>query len=74
MENIEDEFCHDGKRHKFVFAGVVFSYGHKIPGSSAEQRILEDKFFCEVCLETKYINPRVRGNSYNQIIPGSFPK
>lgn len=70
------EFCHDGKRHKFVFAGIVYDFNNYSElGGSGRKRFFEDKFFCEVCLHTEYRNKRYDGgDQYSAIIPNTHPK
>lgn len=68
--------CPDhGAKHEYEFQGVVYSYSDRpISGSSAHEVIYEDKFFCIHCLDFRYRNKRIIGDSYQPRIPGSFPK
>lgn len=60
--------------HNYQFQGVVYSHKHQLPGSSAYERIYEDRYYCTKCLDVKDVHSRVQGNSYQHPIQGSFPK
>lgn len=60
--------------HNFAFQGVVYSDGGSVPGSGAQYRHYEDKYFCTKCLHTVYGNKRQVGVSYREPLPGAFPK
>lgn len=61
--------------HKWVFQHIVYWDGRDpLPGSGAYPRYYGDKYFCEKCLETKILNERRLGNSYEQPHPNTFPK
>lgn len=60
--------------HHWQYQGVVYSHGHQLPGSGAQARIYEDRYFCSRCLATADRNPREMGNSYVKPIEGSYPK
>ena len=60
--------------HNWQFQNVVYSYGPQCPGSSARDRIYEDRYFCTKCLEVKDMKPRVVGNSYGSVVQGAMPK
>lgn len=61
-------------KHTYEFQGVVYSFGHQLPGSGAHEVIYEDRYYCTQCLDVVDKNPRVKGNSYEKRIVGSFPK
>jgi hypothetical protein len=69
IQNMKQE-CH----HDWCYAGVVFSFGDRLPGSNANERVYEDRFYCRHCLATKDINRRVFGNTYQKLVEGSMPK
>lgn len=61
--------------HKYVLAGVVYSTPpYTRPGSGAYDRIYEDHYFCERCLDQQYLNKRTHGNTYEHPLPGTLPK
>lgn len=60
--------------HKWQFQHVVYWEGRALPGSSAAERILGDRYFCEQCLATRITNERIAGNTYSKPIEGTFPK
>ena len=60
--------------HKWQFQHVVYWEGRNLSGSSAAERVLGDRYFCEHCLATRVVNERVVGNTYSKPIDGTFPK
>ena len=60
--------------HHYTFIGVVYSAGAQRPGSGAHDLVYEDKFFCEKCLTTRFMNSRSIGNTYSAPVTGTFPK
>lgn len=64
----------DGRPHTYTFAGTVYSDGPQRPGSSSHERIYEDKFYCQHCLDVQYRNPRNGGSTYNRPAEGMLPK
>ena len=56
--------------HKYVFAGTVYSSA----GMNQSGRNYEDHYFCERCLDQKYINLRNHGNKYDAPLYGTLPK
>lgn len=60
--------------HVWRFQSVVFWFGRQLPGSSATERILGDRYYCERCLETTIRNERKHGNSYNTAVEGTMPR
>ena len=71
MTPIEDIRCD----HSFSYAGLVWHFDkYPMPGSGAHEVIYEDRYFCQRCLQTRDLNPRVHGNSYEKRIEGSIPK
>lgn len=65
----------DNCEHKYSYMGTVYWFAYySNPGTSARDRHLADKFFCEKCLNTILKDERVIGNSYDKPIPGTIPK
>ena len=60
--------------HSYAFQGVVYSDSGNVPGSGAQYRYYEDKYYCTKCLDIRYGGARVLGNSYGAPINGAFPK
>lgn len=61
--------------HKYVFLYIVYSYSQWAKaGSSAHTRYIEDRMFCEHCLDTKDINKRQHGEDFSKPILGAYPK
>ncbi len=61
--------------HNYEYQGTVYWEAEwPRPGSSARDRIYADKFFCTRCLQTKLINEREHGNSYQPPLAGTLPR
>ena len=60
--------------HRWQFQGGVYSFDEYRPGSSAQERVIEDRYFCEKCLEVRHRNKRYAGTSYDKPIIGTLPK
>lgn len=60
--------------HNWQFQSTVYSYGHQCAGSSARDRIYEDRYYCTKCLDVKDVRPREIGNNYSPVIVGAVPK
>lgn len=67
---IEDQTC----KHDWLYQTLVYSDGHQLAGSSACERVYEDRYYCRHCLVVKDLNVRVHGNNWDKPIPGSVPK
>lgn len=65
----------DTCQHKFVYQGLVYDHdNHQLPGSGAHGRNYYEAYFCEKCLERKYVFLEQRGNSYYAPEFGATPK
>ena len=60
--------------HQYQFQGAVYSYGRQLAGSSAVERVYEDRYYCVKCLHVADRNLRVEGTSYTKPIEGAMPK
>lgn len=61
--------------HKWEYQGTIYwASEHERPGSSARDVIYGDRFFCHRCLETKIINKRIIGTTYDNPLPGTLPR
>jgi hypothetical protein len=61
--------------HLWVFGGVRSHEDERpMSGTSARQRYLEDWFYCSYCMESKFINKRPFGDSYQKLPEGVLPK
>lgn len=60
--------------HRFVFGGLRYKHGGwPLPGTGAEPRYYFDWMFCERCCESRYLNQREIGTSYDAVIGGATP-
>jgi hypothetical protein len=60
--------------HKFVFGAVVFKLSDRSnPGGSARDRYYFDWLYCETCTDSRYINMRQHGTSFEPPLEGTFP-
>ena len=60
--------------HNYAFQGVVYSDSGNVPGSGAQYRHYEDKYYCTKCLDFQFRNKRQIGVSYREPIAGTFKK
>ena len=56
----------DTCEHKFVYGGIKYKDGlYSLPGTGAHSREYFDWFYCEKCLENKYVELSKRGDTYS---------
>lgn len=61
--------------HNYEYQGTVYwEDKQQRPGSSARDRIYADRYYCTKCLNTKMINERRHGNTYESPIAGTLPR
>ena len=60
--------------HKWKYQSVVYGHGNQRPGSGAHDVVYYDRYYCENCLEIEDRNKRIKGNTYEKPIEGTFPK
>lgn len=61
--------------HKFTYAGIKYELtNNRYPGSGAREVQYFDFFFCEKCLEKKYVKLDCVTTSYDKIQFGAAPK
>lgn len=61
-------------QHVWRFQHVVYWSGGQRYGSSARDRIIGDKYYCEKCLYTAVQNQRAFGTDYDKPPEGVFPR
>ena len=60
--------------HVWRYQHTVWWAGQYRPGSDAKDRHLGDRYYCEKCLESKIVNERIHGNTYEPKIEGVLPR
>jgi len=60
--------------HEFMYAGIVFEYVGKAPGSGAEIRVYYDRYYCMKCLYSEYRKISGNDNSYCPLKYNATPK
>lgn len=53
--------------HNYVYGGVVYVFGDRLPGSGARQVRYYDRYYCAGCLDYQYQRLDFVGSSYDEI-------
>lgn len=59
-----DEQQHE---HNYVYQGVVYAFGIRLPGSGAKEVHYYDRYYCTGCVACQYQRLDFVGSSYDQI-------